>query len=374
MKILIDFTQIPLQKVGVGVYAMSLLKEISKIESDASYYVLVLEDDNEVIELLAGSNKFEIIFVNKSFRNFLLRFWLEQLYIPFLMLKFKINVLHSLHYSFPLMPMKVKKVVTLHDMTFFLYPEFHKEIKTHFFRIFIKLSLKFTDKIICVSKSTRADVINYFKIEGDLQEKLTAIPLGSDFKVDDFDKNNVDVLKTYNLETKGYFLFVGTIEPRKNLKSIIEAYSMLDDRSLDLVIVGKKGWYYDDIFEMVNKLNLENKIVFTGFITETKKKVLIYNSCFFIYPSFYEGFGIPILEAMSFGIPCITSNISSMPEVAGDTAILIDPHNVKEIHDAMFLLMNDIDKRMFLGEKSIEQAKKFTWQEMTSKTVEVYFE
>jgi len=373
MKILIDFTQIPLKKVGVGVYAMSLLREIKNTESD-EYFVVVLRDDREVADLLRERFFFKIIYLNKIFRKLIFRFLFEQIYIPILILKNRINVVHSLHYSFPLLPMKVKKVVTLHDMTFFLYPNFHKKLNVFFFKNMIKASMVFCDKIICVSEATKNDVIEILKIKESIREKIAVIPLGVDEPEEFFDEKNPIILLKNKLEKQKYILFIGTIEPRKNIKSIIKAYSMLEKSYLDykLVIVGRKGWHYDGVYETVEELGLGDKIVFTDFVTDKEKNVLLSNCYLFVYPSFYEGFGIPVLEAMSFGIPTITSNISSMPEVAGDAGILINPLKVEEVANAMTLLLEDKSVYEDLKIKSLQQIKKFTWEKMAESTVKAY--
>ncbi|MDW8849261.1 glycosyltransferase family 1 protein [Flavobacterium sp. MMLR14_040] len=377
MKILIDFTQIPLKKVGVGVYAMSLLKEINKIKKSEEYFVAVLNDDYEVIELLKESNVFKIIYLKKIFRRLVFRFLFEQFYLPILILKNKIDVVHSLHYSFPILPMKVKKVVTLHDMTFFLYPNFHKKINVFFFTNMIKFSVKCCDEIICVSEATKRDVFNILNVKKDLREKFVVVPLGVDDRKEIvLNGKDSNILLKHSLEPKKYLLFIGTIEPRKNIKSILEAYSMIHEKYLDykLVIVGRKGWHYDNVYQTVEELKLGDRIVFTDFVTENEKNNLLANCYLFLYPSFYEGFGIPVLEAMSFGIPTITSKISSMPEVSGDAAILIDPYNVKEIADGITLLIDDKFLYQDLVAKSLKQVKKFTWNQMATSTMKAYLE
>jgi glycosyltransferase involved in cell wall biosynthesis len=374
MRVLIDLTQIPIQKVGVGTYATSLILELSKIETKAVFFVLILSDDKNLLEFInSNAKKFKIIFIRKTFRMLAFRFLLEQFYIPFLLVKYKISTLHSLHYSFPLFPMRVKKVVTLHDMTFFIYPEFHKRFNVFYFKFFIRLSLKICDKIICVSDSTRRDVISILNLKEDRSRKIIVISLGTNYKSDYI--ANVKSIEKYGLKSKGYFLFIGTLEPRKNINSLIEAYYQLYKSktvSMDLVIVGKKGWHYDEIFCKVKKLNLSSKIIFTGFIEEEIKQDLLWHSFSFVYPSFYEGFGIPVLEAMAFGIPSVTSNISSLSEVAGDAAILVNPKNVNEIFDAMSLLISDKIVYQDLIKKSLNQANKFTWRQMAIDTLTIY--
>jgi len=377
MKILIDFTQIPLKKVGVGVYAMSLLREINKIRPSQEYYVVVLNDDLEVIELLEESKFFKIIYLNKIFRRLIFRFTFEQIFLPLLVFKNRIDVIHSLHYSFPILPMKAKKVVTLHDMTFFLYPEFHKKLNLWFFTKMIKRSIRHCEKIICVSEATKADVFKILDVKKKYTDKFVVAPLGTDFRMPiQYDKESFNILNKHNLVANKFLLFIGTIEPRKNIKSILLAYSKLPNVNSDysLVIVGKKGWHYDEVYKTLEDLQLGNKIIFTDFVTENEKNVLLSNCYLFLYPSFYEGFGIPVLEAMSFGIPTITSNISSMPEVAGDAAILINPHSVEEISKAINLLVQDTSLCKSMRDKSLLQAKKFTWNKMALSTIKCYVE
>lgn len=374
MRVLIDFTQIPIKKAGVGIYAMFLLKEIASIENESTFFVVVLNDDEEILNLLySNPKKFKVIKVNKIFRKFALRFVLEQLYLPLLILKHNIQTIHSLHYSFPFFPLSVKKVVTFHDMTFFLYPEFHQKLHVLFFKFMIKSSIKFCDTVICVSQSTKQDALDILNIEESRNSFFVVVPLGTDFDLDYYP--NKKTLNKYDLFEKKYFLFIGTLEPRKNIISVIESYAKFCKTfpfNMRLVIVGKKGWHYEEIFSKVEFLKLQDKIKFTGFVNDNEKKDLLWYSYLFLYPSFYEGFGIPVLEAMAFGIPSITSNISSMPEVAGDAAILVNPKKIMEIYEAMVLLFNDKDVYDGLIKKSLSQAKKFTWRKMAIDTIRAY--
>jgi glycosyltransferase involved in cell wall biosynthesis len=170
-----------------------------------------------------------------------------------------------------------------------------------------------------------------------------------------------------------YILFVGTLEPRKNIVSLLEAYRRISEsRDELLVIVGKKGWFYESIFTKVKELELNERVRFTGFVSEEEKFALIRHCRIFIYPSLYEGFGLPVLEALSMGIPTITSNISSMPEVAGDAALLTDPGNIAAIAGAMLRLLNDPEKRLELSVKAVRQASRFSWENTAQQTLALY--
>lgn len=371
VNILIDYTQIPFKKVGVGIYALNLIKEIHQSDERNKYFILKQDDDNS-LNFISKDN-FEILKINaKLFRNTFFRTLLEQLYIPYLAIKNNIDAIHSLHYSFPLLTLRAKNIVTFHDMTFFLYPHVHTAIKRYYFKFFIWLGSILADRIITVSESTLKDFLSIFTYR---KECIKAIHLGkNDAFKPDLSKNKVDpIVRKHNIHGD-YLLFIGTIEPRKNIKNLILAFNKLaaSGKDLKLVIVGKKGWHYEDTFKLVKELNLSNKIIFTGFIDEDDKPYLISGCKIFIYPSIYEGFGIPVLEALSCGIPTITSNVSSLPEVAGNAAMLIDPTSTEQLYDAINKLLGDQCLYNDLKEKSVTQASQFSWQKTARETIDMY--
>ena len=370
MKILIDFTQISTQKAGVGVYALNLVKHLSMIDDDFHCYVLVQDDDVSLDDIHGGT--ISIIKIrSRIFRIFILRILLEQLYIPYLVFRLGINVVHSLHYSFPLFVM-AKKVVTVHDMSFFKYPELHEPIKVAYFKAFIKMSSLLADKIICVSASTRKDYVSKFEAASN-KTNVVYHACSNEF-TPDIDNSAVSRVKIkYGIDSE-YFLFIGTLEPRKNILAIIRAFDRFNNQNghYKLVIAGKKGWHYDDIFTLVQRLGIADRILFTGFVHETEKPSLLVGATAFIYPSIYEGFGIPVLEALACGTPTVTSNVSSMPEVAGDAALLVDPENSDEIFIAINKIVNDPNLRRELKMRSLQQAEKFSWMKTAKETYAVY--
>ncbi|RPJ80298.1 MAG: glycosyltransferase family 1 protein, partial [Deltaproteobacteria bacterium] len=326
MKILIDFSQIPIKKTGVGTYAVNLIQKISEADKNrGDLFFILLQDDEHVFDHFPD-NRFTFIPVkSKIFRRLLLRFFLEQLFIPWLIRQHRIDCVHSLHYSFPLFTFAAKKIVTIHDMTFFLFPEYHLAIKKYYFRFWIQLAAVFAHRIITDSRSTRAD---FYAFTGKRRHNVTVVPLASSLPEipnshqDDFRR----IQKKYNLHND-YFLFIGTIEPRKNIIRLIHAFEKL---SLEvpvytLVIIGQKGWDYEKVEDLARKSGAKDRIVFTGFVEEVEKLLLLKYAKLFLYPSIYEGFGLPVLEALNFGIPTVTSNVSSMPEIAGDAALKVNP-------------------------------------------------
>ncbi len=169
-----------------------------------------------------------------------------------------------------------------------------------------------------------------------------------------------------------YILFVGTLQPRKNITRLIEAFSKISNTSnLSLVVVGKKGWQYDEILEAPKKFEVEEKVKFLDFIADEDLPNLYKNALCFVLPSLYEGFGLPVLEAMKYGCPVITSNISSLPEAGGDAALYVDPLDVNDIAKNLELIIQNSELRKKLIKKGYEQIKKFSWEKTARETLSV---
>lgn len=371
MRILIDFTPIPIEKLGVGIYAMNLINHIKKIDQNNDYHIL-LQNDESCFDNLSCDTIKKIFVPAKIFRRFTFRFFLEQLYIPWIVWTKKIDVVHSLHYTFPLFPFKAKKVVTIHDMTFILFPDYHEFFKSFYFSFFIRLCGRYAQKLIFVSQSTLKDYLRIIRTE---ISKTAVIHFGkNDWRELTFGRDEVNTIKKkYRIEGD-YLLFVGTIEPRKNLVTSLRAYErlLLLKFNYKLVIAGKKGWCNQPVFKLSEKAVFENNLIFTGYVDEKDKPLLMKGATLFIYPSLYEGFGIPVLEAMSLGVPTITSNISSLPEVAGSGAMMVDPRNETELFHCMVKLLQDKEARDSLKHKAIAQANTFSWSKMAFETLRQY--
>ena len=382
MNIAIDLTQIPADKTGVGIYALNLIREMLNINNTSRKFHFILftqDDDNTLLNLVKKNNNTTLIPVKHTlFRKLLPRLFFEQVLLPRKCRKLKADLIFSTHYTIPYFT-RIKRVVAFHDTTFYRFPELHRKIKRLYFKALIPLSIKKSSAIISVSQSTRNDLIDRFKRLD--PNKITVIHHGTDFFYGDGNEKEQfcrKILGKYGLNANEYFLFVGTLEPRKNITGLLEAFHLLrqTDKAVEekykLVIVGKKGWFYNKIFETTQKLELENAVIFTGYVEEEEKQALLLNASLFIYPSFYEGFGIPILEAMAGGTPVITSGVSALPEVAGDAAVFIDPQNWEEISTAMASLLGDRTLYEDLTKKGLAQAKKFSWQSTAANCLEVH--
>jgi len=286
------------------------------------------------------------------------------------------DVFFSPHIFSSAVSKKCKTVVTFHDLSFASHPEFYSAGKNYWhFSMNPKNQAKKADKIIAVSKSTKDDLVNIYKINpGKIEVIYSGISLES--RILNLESRIPEVKKKYNLPDH-YILYLGTLEPRKNIISLIKAFETLNSKfkiqnsKFKLVVAGSKGWLYKDILEAAKKSAFKNDIIFTGFIGDEDKAVLYSLADLFVYPSFYEGFGFPPLEAMSYGTPVITSDFSSLPEAVGDAAIMVNPYNPNELAKAMELVLGDEKLRDFLVKKGFERIKKFSWHKCAGETLNI---
>jgi alpha-1,3-rhamnosyl/mannosyltransferase len=182
-------------------------------------------------------------------------------------------------------------------------------------------------------------------------------------------------LSSYGLTYGSYILYLGTLEPRKNISALLEAYSFLPKKtqaSFPLILAGGKGWLMDNLEDEIRRLDIASRTVLTGYVPRKDLPALYSGAAVFVYPSLYEGFGLPPLEAMACGTPVITSNVSSFPEVVGDAGIMVDPYDVKRLRDEIERVLEDSSLRASLGSRGLARAKQFTWENCARQTLDVY--
>jgi len=290
-----------------------------------------------------------------------------------------IDIFFSPHFLPVAVSRNCKRIITFHDLSFEHHPQFFSfSRKLWHFLTFPKFQAKKADKIIADSFSTKEDLIKIYKINSD---KIEVIPLGISESFKSVDKHNPQLEKVrekYGLP-KNFILYFGTIEPRKNLILLIKAFEALKKEAvgiadLKLVIAGARGWLYKNIFQVVESSKFKQDIIFTGIIDDCDKLYLYNLASLFVYPSFFEGFGFPPLEAMACGVPTIVSNSSSLPEVARDAAIMIDPYNIDELVFAIREVVTDENLRKDLIKKGLGQAKKFNWNKTAKQVLKVFRE
>ncbi len=301
------------------------------------------------------------------------RFYWDQFTYPKIARAKKVDILHQPCFSAPLSFNK-PVVVTIHDIISLLFPETIPFASRMFYSKWMPFSYRKASKIITISQSTKRDIV---RVLGIPESKITVIPLGFDKKMEERQSKNKieEVKKKYHLP-QNYLLHIGTLEPRKNLDFLIDVFAEViqkdDKNDLHLVITGKKGWYYEGLFEKVKNLSLEKRVIFTGYIDEEDKAAIYQGARIFTFPSIYEGFGLPPLEAMAAGIPVISSNTSSMPEVIGDAGILISPYDKSAWVKAICDVDSSEKLRSEMIRKNLDQVKKFSWDKTAEKTIEIY--
>jgi glycosyltransferase involved in cell wall biosynthesis len=373
MSVLVDFTQIPLSRTGVGVYADHLVTNLLPLLRKDDLLTLVVQSDDLLIRAAVSgyANVHLVTIPSKIFRNRALLMIYEQLVLPIVAWAKRANLIHSLHYTHPLLSF-TRRVVTIHDLTFLLFPELHTRSRRIVMPFFIRRAMKYADAVIFVSKATQDDAERLIGTGHNLRR---VVPLGVATcpPVPQDDSSSEICLSGMGVE-RPYLLFVGTLEPRKNIIRIVHAFERVAEShpNLTLVLAGKFGWHTADIAAAMKNSPMRLRIHHLGFVTETEKWTLLRDCAMLVYPSLYEGFGLPVLEGMAAGAPVITSNLSSMPEVAGDAAVLVDPTSSDAIAAAIGKILRDVISATRLQKAGPAQASLFTWGRTATLTLDLY--
>jgi glycosyltransferase involved in cell wall biosynthesis len=265
-------------------------------------------------------------------------------------------------------------VVTVHDLGYLTYPEAHRLVDRLYLDLSTRYNARAARRVIAVSQATKDDLVRQYGIEPD---KITVVYSGCEERMQPVeDEGTIERVKAGYHIGGDYVLYVGTLQPRKNLERLLEAYAMVRRRAKrgetpGLVIAGRKGWLYDQIFQQVKRLGLESEVTFPGYVPQEDLPALLSGARLFVYPSLYEGFGLPVLEAMACGTPVLCSNVSALPEVAGKAALLVDPLDVKGMAEAMDRLLGDEGLRSQLVERGYRQVRRFSWGRCARETLAV---
>lgn len=275
-----------------------------------------------------------------------------------------------------------KCVTIIHDIAFLTYPETVAKRTRQWLGKNLKIYCQRADVILTVSEFSRQEIHHYLEIP---LEKIHVVYNGVDPEQyhPDYSEGRIQEAKAkYNIPGS-YILYLGTLEPRKNIETLIRAYQRLLTAGLSrfgqnlsafpkLVLAGKKGWLYDSIFQLVKEFHLENQVIFTGYVDESDAAPLLCGARMFIFPSLYEGFGIPPLEAMACGTPVIVSDCASLPEVVGDAGLLVPPTDIEKLAESMNRLLKDDQLHVALREAGLKRAGRFTWKASAKKLVQIY--
>jgi len=373
VNIIIDARLILNNNTGIGSYLIHLIEALLEIDQKNHYVIFIDKKlrESHPVSLWEQENLHKEKVAVPAVRPG------QQLVIPFKLNGKNVDIYHYPHFDLPLLQNN-DSVITIHDLKYIIAPGFFPEfslIKKKYMNFFYRLAGRRARKIIVVSESTRNDLIKLFKIPG---EKIAVIPLAAsgEFRPAK-NKESIDMKLTERGINNKYFLVIGERRPHKNLVRIIEAFSIFKERckeKYNLVLVGKKYANYSEPEQKITALNLNNDVILAGYVSDDWLPIYYQGAEALIFTSLYEGFGIPIAEAMACGTPVITSNISSMPEVAGNAALYVDPYDSEAIAEKMELLVKNMVLSKELKQKGVKQAKKFNWHRTAEQTLSVYEE
>lgn len=365
--------------IGVGHYTYQLIRHLLKIDKENEYVIFfdfrVREKD---IKKFAQSNVTIKFYPFSDYKKYLPGAYSEILGTATLQ-KENLDVLHSMS-AFNRIPMGYtgKTVVTFHDMSMFSIPQYLSAVKRTRNKAIAKMMAKKADKIVAVSNSIKNDIVNFLGADNGKIEVVYSGLDGRFFEQSEVEKGKV--LGKHDI-TKKYILFLGTLEPSKNIARLLEAFSKFKAQQkrrnngkfeYQLVLAGKRGWLASEYHQIMKDLGLAKDVVFTGYVIGDELVPLFAGAEFFVMPSLYEGFGMTVLEAFATKTPAILSNVSSLPEIAGEAAMFINPLDINELTQALGEFANNKELRESYIEKGLAQAAKFDWEKTAGETLEIY--
>lgn len=338
-------------RVGIGIYAYELLTQFGQFASDKLQFTVYLKSSPLFDMPKETSNwKYRVVWPK--------RFW-TQFGLPIdLFLHKRPNVFFTpSHYAPRFSP--VPTAISIMDLSYVHFPQLFKKSDLYQLNNWTRYSVRKAKRIFTISLASKDDIIREYKVASD---KVTVTYPGTK-----------PTLSAKSRMKKGnYILFVGTLQPRKNIERLVEAFAKIKTQfpELELFIVGKKGWLYEEILKAPTKYGVSDSVKFLGFVDDTGLPKLYQEAQCFILPSLYEGFGLPLLEAMKYGCPVITSNVSSLPEVGGEAALYVDPQSAEDIAEKLAKVLSDSKLRAEMTKKGYAQVKKFSWEKTAKETLE----
>jgi glycosyltransferase involved in cell wall biosynthesis len=368
MRVALDGIPLVAAKTGIGHYTDALAEGLARAHPNHQYQLLSPLD----FPFEAGNGKpanlSKQVFPTRSvFR----KWWMIGL--PSLLLISPVDVFHGTNYCIPLIA-PCPTVVTIHDMSLFAQSQTHEQANVTRGKRRMPIMARRSSIIIAPSEWTKKEIVNYL---GTRPGKIRVIyEAARDIMKPVTPGQGQSVLEKYQVR-QPYLLYVGTIEPRKNLLTLIRSYDELLRTTAhrpQLVLCGGRGWLDSEVFHLVKELNMQEQVRFTGYIEDSDLPVLFSSAEVFIYPSIYEGFGLPPLEAMACGAPVISSNATSLPEVVGEAGLLHDPGDFRALTKCIVKLLDDPAMREYFRHAGMKQASKFSWERAARETQSIYYE
>lgn len=364
------------RNAGVSRYTYTLLDGLSRTDTDQRYAVFVnrAESGTPAASQLTASGRIELVPGPWATKRPAQRVLWEQTTLPEELRSRHIDVFHSPVNVLPLR-LPCASVVTVLDLAFVFYPQYFRPARRIYQRTFTSSSARRATLVVTIAQSTKRELVERFHTP---EERIRVIypAIDADYQPERDPQRLAEFRARHDLP-EHYLLFLGTLEPRKNLATLVEAYARLralDESAPQLVLAGAKGWYYESLFERVRTLGLERHITFAGYVSRDEQPLWYAGADLFIYPSVYEGFGLPIAEALACGTPTITSNVSSMPEAGGPVAVQVDPNDPEGLAHAMRRVLADpmAHERVLIEGPS--WTRRFTAERMVAEYIDAYRE
>ncbi|MEH2142924.1 glycosyltransferase family 4 protein [Nostoc sp.] len=381
LKIVVDATPVEPKPSGVGFYVANLICALDALQKEENFQLGVVYQPG-LKKWLRGDFSFPESLKDYSQRHLLplpvrisdlllalafrpsLSYFEKYLGLP--------DIVHGTNYSvYPCT--KSLKVMNIYDLTFIKYPNYIDSVVKKYTKK-VRRCLQWTDLVLTISESSKKDIIEHLQVD---PKKVYVTPLASRYYPDYLSAQTTEELeKLVNYDfSQPYLLFISTIEPRKNINTIISAFNFLKEQYKiphQLILIGKKGWNYEPVFAAIKNSSWANQIHHLNYLSNELVALFYSKADVFVYPSHYEGFGLPVLEAMTLGAAVISSNTSSIPEVTGDAAILIDPNNPIQLAEAILKVISDSQLRQELINKGKARAKLFSWERTAQETLNAY--
>jgi glycosyltransferase involved in cell wall biosynthesis len=378
VRIAIDATSVPRQRVGAGTYIYNLVRALAQVDSDNHYFVFAKPET--FAGCLPTAPRFHLVPVRLPWR--LARMAWEQAVLPLHLRRLDVDVLHSPHYTTTIVSGGWRRVVTFHDVTFFLLPDRYPPLRRAYFRAASRAGARLADLVVAVSKTVKADVECHLRLP---PERVRVVPLAAapSFHPLDDPARMTAVRSKYGLPER-FILNVGALEPGKNQATLVRAFHRLKGQGPStssgqgleqgLVIAGPRAWRYERLLRLVDGLGLAGQVRFLGYVPAEDLAVLYNLADLFVFPSLYEGFGLPPLEAMACGLPVVASTAPALREVLDDAALLVHPQDVVALAEAMVVALRDEALRSRLREAGLRRAAQFSWERTARETAAVYRE
>jgi glycosyltransferase involved in cell wall biosynthesis len=350
---------------GTETYAVALVRHLAELDRENRYTLFINAESADA--RWVDQENFDTVVCGVRARSRAWRYAYEQLGLPRLARSHGIEVLHSLGYVGPLRP-GCSSVVTVHDLNYEAIPEAFTPLRRQVLRFLVPRSARQADAVLTLSDASRCQIVERIGISA---EKVTVTHCGAEHGVSDAGGNASSVLSARAID-RPYILALSSGSPHKNLGRLLRAFALLKRDDVQLVLVGHEPTRGESLRTLADELGIGRSVVFTGYLSDEALALVRRNAMIFAFPSLYEGFGIPVLEAMQAGVPVVSSDAASLPEVVGDAGRLVDTRSVPAIASALRELLDDPAARAELIERGRRQVLRFSWHETARRTLEVY--